>query len=440
MMKSRLTGLLGFLCFVSFGQAQEVLTLKQLTDSVLENNYAIRLIRIDEEVAEINNTPGAAGYSPSVGLIGGVQGSLNNTRQEFYSGDVREATGAQNQSANAAVRLDWTLFNGFYIQNTREMLRQNVNLAQSNTILQLENELFSATSLYYEIIARRQFMATIDSSMRFGRMRFELAKKQLELGKGNRLEYVQSLLDLQADSAQWLQQQTLLNTLYIRIKSVMGANPDALFRTSDTFGLLNTLVLEDVRQNAMNQNNQIRQLKIQERLGQLDLKRTKSQRYPRLDLFGEYSFVSSQSAVGILKSNRSLGPSMGLSLSYNLFNGNEVNRQMEEARLELDRLNLQMDYLNYTLEMDIRIAYENYLLQRNLAEFELKNRDLAMENLRLAQIQLNAGSITPFQFRDVQVAALQAESRHAEALFSQKVAELELLRLSGGLLQFLQSA
>ncbi|MBI1222624.1 MAG: hypothetical protein GC180_08480 [Bacteroidetes bacterium] len=439
MRNSRIFGMLGGVFLLGFAFGQQPLSLKQMTDSVLERNYAIRLVRITEESAAINNTPGAAGMSPSVGFVGSLQGSSNNTRQEYFSGDVRQANNAQNRSKNAAVQVNWTLFNGFYVQHTRDMLKMQEQLAHANTVVQMENELFSAASLYYEIIARKELLANLDSTLRYSRLRFELAEKQLQVGKGNRLEFLQSQLDLQADSAQWLQQKTQLKNLYLQLARQMGANPDLSYQLDGSFSLPPIMVLEDIKKLAQKQNSQVRLLKLQERLSNSQLQRTKSARYPRLDIFTNYSFVNSQNAVGVLKQLQSLGPSAGLNVSYNIFNGNLVNRQIEQARLDVHRVNLQQEQNEYNLDIDVRQAFENYLLHRNLAEFEQKNQELAMENLHLARIQLSVGAITPFQFRDVQLVQLAVESRYAQALFDLKVAELELMRLSGGLLQFLQS-
>lgn len=425
-----------FCVFGSSSMAQVPLTLKQIGDSLLENNYALRLIRIQEEQAEIMNTPGAAGYYPSVILNGQQQNSAFNTRQEFFNGDVREANNALNQSVNIGVRLDWTLFNGFYVQSQKTELELNQRLAEANTVLQIEAELYTAASLYFEIIARQSLLASLDSALYFSHLRVELAKTQLEVGKGSRLEYLQSMLDLSADSSRWMQEKSALVNLHTQLKQQLGMDPKASLSLDDSLSSLPPFVYENLRSEVIAQNNQIKAIKIQEVSADNAIRMAKSQRYPRVSLYSEYSFVSSQNAVGILKTNRSLGPAAGVGLTYTLFNGSQVNRDIRMARLRKEEAELSLEKGYYDLEVKLVQEYENYLLQQKLVAFELENMRMSRENVQLARIQLRLGSINAFQFRDVQLAGLETESRYAQALFALKESELNLMLLSGGLIRY----
>lgn len=436
-MKTNSAFLICLLClFGSSSMAQQSLTLKQLGDSLLENNYALRLVRIQEEKAEVLNTPGAAGFYPSVVLNGQQQNSAFNTRQEFFNGDVRQANNALNQSVNVGVRLDWTLFNGFYVQSQKNELELNATLAEVNTILQMESELYTAASLYFEIIARQSLLASLDSALYFSHLRVELAKTQLEVGKGSRLEYLQSMLDLSADSSRWMQEKTALVNLHTQLKQQLGMDPRAELRLDDSLDVLAPFAYESLRSEVIAQNNQIKAVKIQELTAGNAIRKAQSQRYPRVSLYSEYSFVSSQNAVGILKTNRSLGPAAGIGLSYTLFNGSQVNRDIRIARLQQEEAKLSLEKGYYDLEVKLLQEYENYLLQQKLLAFELENVRMSRENVQLARIQLRMGSINAFQFRDVQLVGLEAESRYAQALFALKESELNLMLLSGGLIRY----
>lgn len=425
-----------FCMFGSSSMAQQPLTLKQLGDSLLENNYALRLVRIQEEQAGVQNTPGAAGFYPSVVLNGQQQNSAFNTRQEFFNGDVRQANNALNQSVNIGVRLDWTLFNGFYVQSQKTELELGQKLTETNTIVQMEAELYTAASLYFEIIARQSLLASLDSALYFSHLRVELAKTQLEVGKGSRLEYLQSMLDLSADSSRWMQEKTALLNLHTQLKQQLGMDPKASLVLDDSLYAVAPFVYESLRSEVMAQNNQIKAVKIQEVTADNAIRKAQSQRYPRISLYSEYSFVSSQNAVGILKTNRSLGPAAGIGLSYTLFNGSQVSRDIRIARLQQEEAKLSLEKGYYDLEIELLQEYENYLLQQKLLAFEWENVRMSRENIQLARIQLRMGSINAFQFRDVQLVGLEAESRYAQALFALKESELNLMLLSGGLVRY----
>src|SRR5690606_3652752 len=95
------------ICFGSLYAQPVTFNLKGIGDSLLTRNYSLRLVKMQEQIADVQNSFGAAGELPTIGLMGSGQTSSVNTRQEFFNGDVREADGARNQSQNIGVRLDW---------------------------------------------------------------------------------------------------------------------------------------------------------------------------------------------------------------------------------------------------------------------------------------------------------------------------------------------
>jgi outer membrane protein len=425
-----------FCLFGGISMAQVPLNLRQVGDSLLENNYSLRLMRIQEEQAGVRNSPGEAGFYPSVVLNGFQQNSAFNTRQQFFNGDVRQANNALNQSVGIGVRMDWTLFDGFYVQSLKTELEQMERLAQVNTVLQMETELYTAASLYYEILARETLLTSLDSALYFSHLRVELAKTQLEVGKGSRLEYLQSMLDLSADSSRWMQEKTAVVNLYTQLKQTMGMDPTGTLELDDSFYALPLWTYESLRSEMLAQNNQLKAIKIREVTAENAIRKAQRQRYPWVSVYTEYSFVSSQNAVGILKTNRSLGPSAGIGLTYTLFNGSQVNRDIRIARLQEEAATIGLEKGYYDLEIQLLQEYENYLLQQKLVAFELENVRMSRENVQLARLQLRFGSINAFQFRDVQMAGIEAESRYAQALFALKESELNLMLLSGGLVRY----
>lgn len=415
--------------------AQVPLTLDQMVDTLLAKNYSIRVMRINEKIAEVQNTPGAAGVYPSVFLLAGTEGSVTDTRQEFFNGDIREANAAFNNAMAFGVRADWTLFNGFYILSTREQLDLQEQFASVNTRLQVETELYLAASLYYEIKTREQLVTALENAMTLSRQRVVLAKTRLDIGRGNRLDYLQSLLDLNADSAAWLREKTEIKNLYTSLEASLSLEPGTGLVLMDSLVFSEMPALVDVMKEAETQNSNMLRLKILERQSLTGIRLTQSGRYPLVGVFGEYNFAQSQNAVGILKSNQGIGPAAGITLQYNLFNGSQVNRDIAVARLLNESAILQQEQGALQLRAELTRAYENYLLQKQLADFESDNVLTARENLRIAGQQLEQGSIDLFEFRDVQQAVMDAESRYLNALFGTKKAELDLLLLSGGLLR-----
>lgn len=100
---------------IGFSSLANAQTLQELINVALANNYQIRILKNEAQVAANNNTMGNAGQLPTVNLDGAYSTSFNNTRQEFADGSIREGDNAKNTNVNLSVLANWTIFNGFSV-------------------------------------------------------------------------------------------------------------------------------------------------------------------------------------------------------------------------------------------------------------------------------------------------------------------------------------
>jgi outer membrane protein TolC len=80
-------------------------------------------------------------------------------------------------------------------------------------------------------------------------------------------------------------------------------------------------------------------------------------------------------------------------------------------------------------------AYKDYELQRKTLQLEEENIALAKENVYIASERLRLGVTTYLELRETQKSLEEAYNRLIAARYDTKVAETELLRLKGELVQ-----
>jgi hypothetical protein len=85
--------LMAFASVFSFsGRAQETLSLPQLIDRVLTENYQVKIVRNEALLAANNNTLGNAGFLPTLDIQATNSNAANNTHQELFNGRCAMAT------------------------------------------------------------------------------------------------------------------------------------------------------------------------------------------------------------------------------------------------------------------------------------------------------------------------------------------------------------
>ena len=86
--------------------------MEDAVNTALKNNYDILVAHNDADIAKINNTLGNAGILPSVFETGTDNYSITNSHQELASGLIKESSSVPSNALNAALALNWTLFDG----------------------------------------------------------------------------------------------------------------------------------------------------------------------------------------------------------------------------------------------------------------------------------------------------------------------------------------
>jgi outer membrane protein TolC len=170
-------------------------------------------------------------------------------------------------------------------------------------------------------------------------------------------------------------------------------------------------------------------------IADLQMREIRAQRMPQLRLVGGYRFNRSVAEAGFVLQNQSSGFNYGLVASFNIFNGFNQTREIQNARISLETTELQLRDLELQLNSEILKVYQSYTNNINLLELENANLALARENAAIALDRFKLGRSTPLELREAQRNEVDAESRTINASYSIKIAEIELLRLSGNLLK-----
>ena len=150
-MKKQLKIILGLFLVSGSFYAQELLTKEKALELTLANNYDIRVTKNNVATAKNNKSIYNSGYLPTVTGNAGARYSNNDTDIEFQDGTVNSVTGAESETYNASVGLNYTIFNGFNRQNTFKRLKESYNLSELQARQVMENTVITLFIAYYEV-------------------------------------------------------------------------------------------------------------------------------------------------------------------------------------------------------------------------------------------------------------------------------------------------
>ena len=412
------------LLFSSFSIAQEKLGLEQVVNRVLSQNFGVQIAKIDTEIAKNENNIGAAGYLPTIDVEATQDLTINTARQEFISGDVNEATNANNRAFDAGVVLNWTFFDGFKMFVTDKKLDELERYSELNLRAEMEVKIYEAVVNYYTLLSLQEMEEVYTSAIELSKMRKNYTQSRFNSGAANRIQLMQAELDLTADSAAYINnKQAQAQVKADLVKILQLPITQEIIVEGDLGTREVTQEWDAIVKQFMEQNTSIMQAKSNIAISELSTKEAKSSFYPQLSFYAAYNFGNSVNEVGFLASNRSYGPSIGITASWSILNQLSRVTEFRNSRLNEERSELAYQNDSIGALADLR----NYYQVMQFAE-----EKLVFEQRNISQTALNAGSITPLELREIQYSAIQAEGRLLQSQIEYQTARLNISLLSGG--------
>ncbi len=426
--------------------AQRTLSLDEAIALGLERNFRVQTARNNESIAIQNNDWGAAGRYPTVNANMNLNNGYNNNRNP--ASFLRELS-ALNSGVTPGVEAVWTIYGGHRVQLSKNQFELLQNQAQGNVRQTIEDAIQDIMLSYYQAVIQQEQLAVRAEVLRLSRERLEYQRTRLEFGQSTTFVVLQTPDAYFNDSTAYIVQQTnVVNAMRNLYRAIGEDNPGEGFQLSDRLPA-ETMNYdpESLKTQLLNANQALFQLRISRELAALQTRFQESFMLPTVSLRSGTSYTLSRNifASGVFSNgderdlggiqNTNFNLLVNFTASYNLFEGGNRRRSIQQARIQELNAQLGIDDLRRTLFTQLDQTLASYNNQKQVLELSNQLVENARRNIQIAEERFRGGLISFFDYRSIQVSYLNATQTQLNALFNLKTTETELLRLSGGLVR-----
>lgn len=420
---------------VSALQAQRapIYTLKSCLDQGLENNYSLRITRNEEQVSKNNATLGNAGYLPTLDLSAGYKGTVDNTESKLRAtGETTKDNSVFDQTFNAGLNLNWTIFDGFNITANYQKLKELERQGETNTRIAIEDLITNITAQYYNYVQQKIRLKNFLYAVSLSKERLRIVEERYHIGNFSRLDYQQAKVDFNADSAQYMKQQELLHTSRIQLNELMAnKDVDQAFIIRDSLISINSIMgFEELWDATLQINASLLKAEQNNTLARLDYKKVTARDYPYLKMNGGYGYTLNKYDISANSRRSNLGLNVGVTVGFNLFDGNR-RRERRNASIAIQNTRLEREEVEQSLRADLSNLWQAYQNNLQMLNLERQNLVAAKENHEIAMERYMLGNLSGIEMREAQKSLLDAEERILSAEYDTKLCEISLLQISG---------
>jgi len=421
------------------GSAQRQLTLEEAIATALKNNFDIQLSRNDSAVAALDYSYRNAVFLPRLNATAGTNWNNNNQKQTLADGTKREQKGVKSSNINAALNLNWTLFDGLKMFATRDKAEEFIKLGELGIKNQVTNSVASVITTYYNIVRQKQLLKAIEEQIELSQERAKLAQYKLDIGVGAKPDVLQSKVDNNAQKALKLEQVTLIAQLKEQLNQAMNVKDAPPYEVSDSIPLNTQLSLGELQNGLEKSNPGLLITRKNIDIANLTLKERKAERWPTVSFNSVYNFTrtNNQTVINPFSPlfNQSKGFNYGLTASIPILNNFTNKRNIRQAELDIRYQQLFFDNQQSQLNLALVNAFLEYEQQKKALALEEENILLAKENVSIVFQVYKLNSNTLIQLKEAEKSLQDAYTRLITARYNTKLSETELLRLKGELVK-----
>ena len=433
-----------FFLTVSSLKAQKLLTLEEAIATALQHNYDIILSKNDSAVAALDYSYRNAVFLPRINANSAIVWNSNYQQLKFVkragTGDsVVNREGVRSNNLNNSLALNWTLFDGFKMFATRDKAAEFVTLGELAIKNQVVNTVASVINNYYNIVRQKQQLKAVEEQMQLSNERVTLAQRRLEIGVGAKPDVLQSQVDLNAQKAAQLAQQTLIAQLKEQLNQLMNVALQTGYEVLDTIPIKEYIALGDIQTDIENTNPALLIAKKNIDIANLTVKERKAERFPIVSFNTNYNLNRNDNKVAVnlfqpfYTLNRGLN--YGFATTIPILNGFNNRRLIRQAQLNVQYQQVLYENQRSLIYLNVINAFKDYDQQKKALTLEEANILLAKENVDIIFQTFKLGAATFLQLREAQKSLEDAYNRLIAARYNTKVAETELLRLKGDLVR-----
>ena len=420
---------------INFSYAQGILGKNEAVNIALENNFDIRTADNNVLAAKNNASIKNSQYLPSVAATGSANFSSADTENTLHDGSVNTTKGVQTTRYNASIGLNYTLFDGFGREYVYKSLKESYNISELQARQVIEFALIDIFSVYYEIARLTENELNQQQTLDISRERLLRAKYSFDYGQNTQLDVLNAEVDYNSDSITYLTIVQQLENEKRNLNLLMGRDVEIRFAIDTAITYAENIEFIEIKEKAEINNVNILLNQSGLRNAEYFIKSTNAGSIPKLGLTASYA--GSYNDLGVTSpfdKQTLIGPTVGASLSWNIFDGGTTNVRKQNSKINLENQEIALEQAQLNLSRNVSNAWNIYKTALFVLHAEATNLRTNQRNFDRTVEQYALGQITSIVFRQAQLNLLNAQLNYNRAKYSAKIAELALLQLSGDLL------
>ena len=315
------------------------------------------------------------------------------------------------------------------IKLSDNQILQNIEASRTSRI-SLINQVKNA---YYALLLAYDSHAVLVENHATAKVNADIYEKKFKNGTASEFDVLRSSVAVKNIEPSIIEAENSIRSLELQLKVLMGMDVNHNIKPNTSLSEFKDTMYADVMTmgNDLSMNADLRKLDLQTDYLKKALDVQKASWLPTLSATIGYNWYSMSDGSPFKNFTWSPNSSVGLSLSWTLFNGGQRYYKQKQAELSYKEMAWQRDNLSRTLEMQRQIQLDN--IQKNVKQIETCTASVeqAVKANQIQEKSFKIGASTYLDLRDSEDALMSSKLAYYQAIYNYLVAKSDLELLLG---------
>ena len=315
------------------------------------------------------------------------------------------------------------------IKLSDNQILQNIEASRTSRI-SLINQVKNA---YYALLLAYDSHAVLVENHATAKVNADIYEKKFKNGTASEFDVLRSSVAVKNIEPSIIEAENSIRSLELQLKVLMGMDVNHNIKPNTSLSEFKDTMYADVMTmgSDLSMNADLRKLDLQTDYLKKALDVQKASWVPTLSATIGYNWYSMSDGSPFKNFTWSPNSSVGLSLSWTLFNGGQRYYKQKQAELSYKEMAWQRDNLSRTLEMQRQIQLDN--IQKNVKQIETCTASVeqAVKANQIQEKSFKIGASTYLDLRDSEDALMSSKLAYYQAIYNYLVAKSNLELLLG---------
>ncbi len=416
-----------------------VLTLDKAVNIALQKNYDIRLAQLSFQKAEEQITEAYAGAWPKLSFSGQYTRNLKspvlfippNTPFNPSPKTLTFSIGAEN-SYNLGLTLSQTIFD--------PRLGTAISIAKKySEFSDLSNEsakddvIARVKESFYSILLSKKLVEVNEQGYKVAQANYENTGALYKQGVASEYDYLRAEVQLANVKPMLIEARNNLQLAKNALKNLLALDLNTTIDVEGEFKVekVSPDLMERSNEILKDKNPALQQLSLQKLILEENVDIEKAAYLPTLSAFGNYNWQTQDNTFDFRNYNWANTITVGLSLTYTLFDGFKRSARIQQAKIDVE--NLEVTKSKTEAGLKIGLMQSKLKMEEALDRIQAQEKSVqqAQRALEIAQTRYKEGVGTQLEILDTQNSLTQTRINYEKAVYDFLIAKTEWEKVLG---------